>query len=246
MKKIIDAKNVIDVFNNSDIKIQKNIIQLLLNEINKIHNVEKINIRNSDFLMDIKIEFYNKVLERIENVRPLLNHFNNIMYVNNIQIKYNENHIIKEIYKNIKNYFTENVCQYNSIHGDPHMSNILIDNNNKLWFIDPRGYFGNTKLFGPKEYDISKIIYSLSGFDQINNNENHYFTIDEKKNIVVNINNNIDNYLHLFNKYDKDILIYMTILHWFGLTDYSKNNIHKCVSAYYYGIYLYHLYYVTT
>jgi len=245
MKKIIDAKNVIDVFNNSDIKIQKNIIQLLLNEINKIHNVEKINICNSDFLMDIKIEFYNKVLERIENVYPLLNHFNNIIYVNNIQIKYNHNHIIKKIYENIKKYFTENVCQYNSIHGDPHMSNILIDNDNKVWFIDPRGYFGNTKLFGPKEYDISKIIYSLSGFDQINNNENHYFTIDEKKNIVVNINNNIDNYLHLFNKYDKDILIYMTILHWFGLTDYSKNNIHKCVSAYYYGIYLYHLYYVT-
>ena len=126
------------------------------------------------------------------------------------------------------------------------MSNILIDTSNKIWFIDPRGYFGNTKLFGPKEYDIGKIIYSLSGFDEINNNHNHFFTIDEKSNISVNINNNIDNYLDLFDKYDKNILIYMTILHWFGLTDYSKNNIHQCISAYYYGIYLYHLYYVNT
>ena len=66
--------------------------------------------------------------------------------------------------------------------------------------------------------------------------------IINKNNIDTNINNNIDNYLHLFD-YDKDMLINMTILHWFGLTDYSKNNIHKCISSYYYGIYLYHLYY---
>jgi hypothetical protein len=122
----------------------------------------------------------------------------------------------------------------------------LIDANNKVWFIDPRGYFGDTKLFGPKEYDIGKIVYSLSGFDEINNNQNHFFTIDENNNISVNINNNIDNYIDLFDKYDRNILINMTILHWFGLTDYSKNNIHKCISSYYYGIYLYHLYYVNT
>lgn len=121
------------------------------------------------------------------------------------------------------------------------MSNILIDENNKIWFIDPRGYFGNTKLFGIKEYDIGKIVYSLSGFDEINNNDNHFFIINEQ-NINTNINNNIDNYLHLFDKYDKNMLINMTILHWFGLTDYSKNNIHKCISSYYYGIYLYHFY----
>jgi len=119
------------------------------------------------------------------------------------------------------------------------MSNILIDND-KLWFIDPRGYFGNTKLFGLKEYDISKIIYSLSGFDQINNN-NHFFIINDF-NIDTNINNNIDNYLQLFSSYDTTILISMTVLHWFGLSDYSKNNIHKCISSYYYGIYLFHYY----
>ena len=51
------------------------------------------------------------------------------------------------------------------------------------------------------------------------------------------------NYLFLFKEYNTKILICMTILHWFGLTDYAKNNVHKCISAYYYGIYLYHVYY---
>jgi beta-phosphoglucomutase-like phosphatase (HAD superfamily) len=245
MKKIVDAKNVIDVFNNAEIKMQKNIILQLLNEMEKIHNVDTVVVSNSDLLRDIRIEFYDKVLQRIDNVQPLLTYFNHITAVNDIQIKYNHIHIVEEMYENIKKYFADK-CEYNTIHGDPHMSNILIDTNNKIWFIDPRGYFGDTKLFGPKEYDIGKIVYSLSGFDEINNNQNHFFTIDENNNISVNINNNIDNYLYMFDKYDRNVLIYMTILHWFGLTDYSKNNIHKCISSYYYGIYLYHLYYVNT
>ena len=246
MKKIMNANNIIDKFNNSNIKRQNLIIQNILCELEKIHYVEEIKINKLTLLSDIKIEFYDKVLERLDNIQQLLYYFNFIKSVNNIKIKYNHEYIIDEIYNDIKNYIIENNIAYNTIHGDPHMSNILIDENDKIWFIDPRGYFGNTKLFGLKEYDIGKIIYSLSGFDQINNNNNHFFIIDEKNNISTNINNNIDNYLHLFDKYDKNILIKMTILHWFGLTDYSKNNIHKCISSYYYGIYLYHLYYTNT
>jgi len=245
MKKILNAKNAIEIFNNCHIASRNRILKNIINEIEKIHNLEKIKVSKCILLEDIKIEFYEKVLQRLNNIQPLISCFNNIKYVNNIRIKYDHKYIIDDIYQRIKTYILENEndIEYNTIHGDPHMSNILIDNNNKIWFIDPRGYFGNTKLFGLKEYDFGKIIYSLSGFDQINNNDNHFFIIDEKQNIYTNINNNIDNYLHLFDMYDKHMLINMTILHWFGLTDYSKNNIHKCISSYYYGIYLYHQYY---
>jgi len=246
MKKITNSKNIIEVFNNSDIELQKQIIKNILFELEKIHNKEKLKVETSVLLEDMKIEFYDKVLQRLENISQVLSYFHYIKSVNNIHIKYDHKYIIDEIYKSIKTYMLENNIEYNIIHGDPHMSNTLIDSNRKIWFIDPRGYFGNTKLFGPKEYDLGKIVYSLSGFDDINNNDNHFFIIDEKNNIDTNITNNIDNYLHLFDKYDKNILINMTILHWFGLTDYSQNNIHKCISSYYYAIYLYHLYYEKT
>lgn len=246
MKKISNANNVIEIFNKSNIESQKVIIKNILREIQKIHNLQNIEVSKYILLEDIKIEFYDKVLQRLDNIQQLLSYFNNIKTVNNIHIKYDHKYIIDKIYEKIKNKILENKLEYNTIHGDPHMSNILIDDNNKIWFIDPRGYFGNTKLFGLKEYDIGKIIYSLSGFDEINNNNNHFFIINEKNNIDTNINNNIDNYIYLFDEYDKEMLIDMTILHWFGLTDYSKNNIHKCISSYYYGIYLYHLYYEKT
>jgi len=245
MKKILNANNLINVFNNSNIKLQQNIILSLLTEIEKIHIVEHYTVDKRQLFNDIRIEFYDKVIYRLDNIRTLLSYFNFVKSVNNVPIRYDHTYIIEEIYSNIMNYFLDKNT-YNTIHGDPHMSNILIDDINNIWFIDPRGYFGNTKLFGLKEYDISKIIYSLSGFDHINNNDNHFFIINDTNNIIVNITNNINNFLHLFNNYNKNILIYMTILHWFGLTDYSKNNIHKCISSYYYGIYLYHLYFVNT
>jgi beta-phosphoglucomutase-like phosphatase (HAD superfamily) len=244
MKKIANAKNAIEIFNSSTVKNQLIFIKGIINELDKIHNTDIIDISEDKLKIDIKIEFYEKVLQRIENIEPLLLAFNKVISVNSVIIKYSHNFIINEMYKRINSHFIGKFFKYQLIHGDPHLSNILVGDNNKLWFIDPRGYFGNTKLFGLKEYDLSKIIYSLSGFDEINNNDNHFFIIDEKDNISVNITNNIDNYLDLFKDCDKDILICMTILHWFGLTDYSKNNIHKCISSYFYGIYLYHHYFI--
>ena len=53
---------------------------------------------------------------------------------------------------------------YNLIHGDIHLGNILIDSKDELYFIDPRGYFGETKLFGIFEYDFAKLMFGLSGY----------------------------------------------------------------------------------
>ena len=35
---------------------------------------------------------------------------------------------------------------------------------NEIIFIDPRGYFGNTKLYGLKQYDFAKLLFGLSGY----------------------------------------------------------------------------------
>lgn len=238
----INGLSAIVVFNKSHIPKQVAYLQNIIQNLQQIHSQGQYSVNSNVLRTDIKLEFYQKVLHRVDNIKPLLDNFLFIQSVNGINIRFQYHHIIKDLYSMISGYFTKNIPQYHTIHGDPHLSNILIDNNDKVWFIDPRGYFGNTKLFGIKEYDISKITYSLSGFDEINNNSNHFFIIDNN-NIDVNITNNMDNYMFLFNDYNLQVLKCMTILHWFGLTDYSKNNIHKCISSYFYGIYLYHKYY---
>jgi 23S rRNA U2552 (ribose-2'-O)-methylase RlmE/FtsJ len=55
------------------------------------------------------------------------------------------------------------------IHGDCTFTNTLIDSAENLYFIDARGYFGNTPLIGDTCYDWAKIYYSVVGcFDQFN------------------------------------------------------------------------------
>jgi beta-phosphoglucomutase-like phosphatase (HAD superfamily)/choline kinase len=243
MEKIHNSRQVISYFNECLQSKQFDIIKNCLSIIENLHEQEK-QIVNSDILLkDINIEFKTKIINRLNKISSILNYFSFIKSINNLPIRTTHTEIIQQLSNNIISFFLQNTTKYCTIHGDCHLSNILIDINEKYYLIDPRGYFGETDIFGIDYYDIGKILYSLSGFDELNNRKNHYFII-ENGNILVNINNNMDNYLVLFEKYNIPILIDMVILHWLGLAEYSKNNIHKCVSAYYYGIYLYHKYYL--
>jgi hypothetical protein len=54
------------------------------------------------------------------------------------------------------------------VHGDPVLSNILMECGAELRFIDMRGKQGNvTTIFGDMWYDFAKIFQSLSGYDEV-------------------------------------------------------------------------------
>lgn len=150
---------------------------------------------NMDIIHTIKIPISMDILERDlynELNKKVINRFNefdwnsnqsynSIQYVNNIKIKtidYYCEMIHSKIIKllNNRNY-------YNLIHGDIHLGNILLDKNNKIYFIDPRGYFGETPLFGLYEYDYAKLLFGLSGYSVFDN-----MSIDD---LEIN-NNNIE------------------------------------------------------
>ncbi len=209
------------------------------NDINKIKNIldilhnNTIIISSNSILNDLKYEIVTKTINRINNIKPILDNFKYIKYVNNIEIRHIDIYKIYDILE--KQFINQNM--YNLIHGDCQFSNIIKDINNVLYLIDPRGYFGNTKLFGIKEYDYAKICYALTGYDTFNNDHMFYFDIINN-NISINITSHIEEiekYEWLSNKYVK----YITVIIWLSLTDYIKNNPIKVVSAYYYAHYLF-------
>ena len=52
----------------------------------------------------------------------------------------------------------------------------MVDKNLNVIFLDPRGYFGYTKMLGDEAYDWSKAYYSIYGdYDRFNNKE---FSLD--------------------------------------------------------------------
>jgi hypothetical protein len=62
------------------------------------------------------------------------------------------------------------VRAFTPIHGDPTFSNILVDDDGRPWFIDPRGHFGeHISIFGDPRYDWAKLYYSVAGsYDNFN------------------------------------------------------------------------------
>lgn len=218
-------------------------IDNVLKNLNLIHNTYQINIDELDFEKDLKYEFYDKILKRCKSINLLIN-FLDVKSVNGIKIEETFDTILRNLYENVKLYYKDKEKIYNLIHGDCQFSNILKDKNEKLIFIDPRGYFGNSKFYGIKEYDYSKVLYALSGYDKFNNMEDYYFNYNIKdKNIDLLIDEvDLSKYKTIFedNNIDFKLCLNMVIIHWLGLAEYNKNNFLKCISSYYNSFYLYH------
>ena len=67
------------------------------------------------------------------------------------------------------------------IHGDPVFTNVLIDHDNNIKFIDMRGKQDNTyTIYGSPMYDVAKVYQSLVGYDFILNN----ISMNVDKNLV--------------------------------------------------------------
>jgi tRNA A-37 threonylcarbamoyl transferase component Bud32 len=131
-----------------------------------IHGIKK-NITNEIIQRDLDIELNTKIINRF-SVYDWDNNllFKSIKTVNHIEIK-NIYYYRKIIQEKIMNYLKTR-DHYHLIHGDPHLGNILIDKND-IYFIDPRGYFGESKLFGICEYDYAKLMFGISGYSTFDN-----------------------------------------------------------------------------
>jgi capsule biosynthesis phosphatase len=74
----------------------------------------------------------------------------------------------KEVKDSLERYESEKNGKCVVIHGDAVMTNIIINNYDKIKFIDMRGKLGiNCTLYGDYLYDWAKLYQSLSGYDEI-------------------------------------------------------------------------------
>ena len=230
-------KNLYKHLNNCDSSKNEEIIKKVIEKLGYVHQLSQKDIKKNQFLYDLKYEMYDKIKTRIKNIKEIINYFPQFIKVNDIYIE-KFDILIEKIQKYLFNYYeTLNQYEYSIIHGDTNFSNILINpENNDIKFIDPRGYYSKNQVFGLIDYDFAKILYGISGYDNFNN---HHFCIDyiDEKEIKFKINkiNVSDKFIdNNFNKIHKILVVII----WLGLAEYNKNNIWKCISSYYHGLYL--------
>ncbi|QGT54090.1 putative nucleoside-diphosphate-sugar pyrophosphorylase [Acinetobacter phage Stupor] len=182
---------------------------------------------------DYRYEVVDKVLARCNEIKGLIQSFGNIQYVNHHKIGRLET-MLEQAYAHLM--YEASDKDYYVIHGDPNFSNLMLDDKGKVRLIDPRGYFGKTKIYGPRIYDEAKVFYALTGYDKFNADPMWGGLSIVGDSAIVNIEplslTNVD--AEPFNEYHR---LWVAVI-WIALAGYFKNNPLKAVSAYYYGMYL--------
>ena len=231
---IVDCIELYKLFPTLSLEEKNVILDKIYLNLELLHS-NTITVSKDQCKKDLYLETINKIYSRIKTVEHVINIYSFIKTVNNITLmKFDD--VLLKIEKNIQEYINnidDNAdVVYSLIHGDCQFNNILIKSNRDIIFIDPRGYFGETKLFGLKEYDIAKIYFALTGYDEFDNRIIDSILID---------NNNVQIDLFMLDndilKQDKFITS-LIISIWLGNSHIFINNKYKCIYSYFIAMYL--------
>jgi len=211
------------------------IVTKVIAQLDILHNsVPKKQINKEQLKTDITKEAIDKLIHRCSVIDQIVKAFGEIKTVNNLKIR-SHLEVANLLYEKILK-CNENTKTYSFIHGDCNFSNIMIDEDEKIKFLDPRGYFGNTKLFGLESYDMAKVLYACSGYDEFNSNWDFSINKIENNNIEFDIKPWMNTYLKL-DIFSEECYYWLPLI-WINLGGYYKNNPVKAIAAYYHGLYL--------
>ncbi len=123
----------------------------IMNSLIRIHNVNIDGIHNNINIYD---NYCCKLKQRYESY--------------NYNIFENSEQLYNLLYQKLSEYEKNSKGKVRMIHGDPVFTNIIINNYDKIKFIDMRGKINNIlTIYGDWLYDWAKIYQSLIGYDNI-------------------------------------------------------------------------------
>jgi molybdopterin-guanine dinucleotide biosynthesis protein A/thiamine kinase-like enzyme len=130
--------------------------------------------------------------------------------------------------------------QFHVIHGDITFSNLMLKTEGvEPILIDPRGYFGQTKIYGDADYDWAKLYYSIVGdYDQFNQKRFALHITDREVtlDIVSNGWSDMEEYFFRITGADPNKIKLLHALIWLSLTTYAWEDYDSICGAFYKGI----------
>lgn len=227
--------NSLFLYSNLTNTNKKEILQNIILSLNKIHKslLPVQSNKENDYQAII-----GKTFDRLNKIKDLIPNIESDFFIINqkkcLNVYKNWNLIIKTM----NSFYSK---EYFPIHGDLTFSNTLYDpKKNKIYIIDPRGYYGNSKIFGDVDYDWAKVYYSLIGnYDQFNI-KNFKLEVN-KDNIQLEIKSNnwesLEDYFFELTNSNKDKIWFFHAIIWLSLTTYAWDNLDSILGAFYNGSY---------
>lgn len=126
------------------------------------------------------------------------------------------------------------------LHGDCTFSNTMLREDHSPVFIDPRGYFGETHLYGDPNYDWAKLYYSIKGnYDRFNLKEFTLSMEDGKVELSVQSNGweSLEEEFFKLSGTNPETIGLLHGIIWLSLTTYAWQDYDSICGAFYAGLY---------
>ena len=202
--------------------------------------LHKLGTQKGDYSGECMSVYFSKAWHRVDEVAPLLRYLNEpVIRING---EYCQNPIRNlSVFEDTISGIVE-VDEYNVIHGDPSFSNSLVDKDNNIWLIDPRGSFGKTKIYGDRRYDWAKLYYSAVGNYDSMNSKKFKVSIKNIPEVELEIESNgYEEYGDMILERSGMTQREMDLIHanlWLSLTGYVKEDIEAALFSFYMGTYI--------
>ena len=228
---LIKGKNIHECI-NLPLEDKKEVLLNIIKMINNLHNLSSCEIDEKS----IEDTYITKTFDRLSKIQELVPFAKDeFIVVNGVKCKnvfFYEKELIEKL-RNIK------VNKFSLIHGDCTFSNMLLREDNTPVLIYPRGYFGETKLYGDPNYDWAKIYYSLVGdYDRFNLKEFKLSINEDSVDLKIESNN----WKELEDMFFDNIEVNqqtIKLLHaviWLSLTTYAWQDYDSICAAFYNGL----------
>lgn len=228
----IDGRNIFEYELSED--EQKSVLEKLVNALKALHSLGEA---STDYF-SINDAYLGKTFARLEKIRDLVPFANDEYIVINGKPCRNI-----FFYKDeLSGLFSKYRCpRFEFLHGDCTFSNMMLDENMSPVFIDPRGYFGHTELYGDPNYDWAKLYYSIVGnYDQFN--LKHFRLTIKEHEVELDIKSNgweqmEDYFFDLIGDVKRDDIRLIHAVIWLSLTTYAWEDYDSICGAFYNGLY---------
>lgn len=213
---------------------KKKVIDNLVESLNMLHGFRH---EASDQYSNMEA-YYTKTISRIGKIRDLVPFADRRTITINGK-EYKNPYFYKKEMREIISKLLLTGENFSLIHGDCTFSNTMVDKNLNVIFLDPRGYFGHTKMVGDEAYDWSKAYYSIYGdYDRFNNKEFSLDIADEGVTLSIETNGWKDVADYFLGKFDEQMQKKIKLIHaiiWLSLTTYAWEDYDSICGAFYNG-----------
>lgn len=241
----IEGKNIYEC--EFSAREKRNILESLIDTLKDLHSVDSIPADS----FSMKEAYFNKTLKRLSKIEYL------VPFARERHIRVNGRDCRNVFfYRNELEKALDGLrCErFSFIHGDCTFSNLMIKDTGEPILIDPRGYFGFTKLYGDERYDWAKLYYSIVGnYDRFNLRK---FSLDIGGNSIIDgevikdlddgevrlqIESNgweelKDDFFELTGADEQEIKLLHAVI-WLSLTTYAWQDYDSICGAFYNGLY---------